>query len=363
MPLSPVVVVALGLVAALGAQAAASAVRPVRVMTWNAWNHDDGANWEERKKKLAATVLASAADVVAWQELRLRPGTAKGMMNDLAELLPHLPYTLFQSASTDNGGEGVGLSSRYPIIDHAWLPLRNGAGTDLNKRKALYAAVDVPGAASPLSVFNAHISYDKEQQLAQTMELASLMEARPTPQVLMGDLNFYDGVAGAEDASAVLQRRNGRIFLRDAWIEWKSSFPLSSADVAPHPDGLGRTHPAWPPYNNRCDRIYVRGPGLDVVSVKIVGRARSKAEAASDHAGLVGLSHAHAHSFTYTLSLSHTHIHAHIHTHTSSIHPALGCIARDGSSGWHSKEQRRRGQSIRRRRRRRRRERRWRRKR
>ena len=177
---------AMATAAAAAAAAATTTVRTVKVMTQNAWNHDNGPNWSERKRRLAAEVKRQGADVVAWQELRVRSdGTGKGMMDDLAELLPELPYTLFQSASPENGGEGVGLSSRFPIARHEWLPLANGDGTDRNKRKALFAAISVPGAARPLSVFNAHISYDKEQQVAQAMELAALMEKRPTPQVLM----------------------------------------------------------------------------------------------------------------------------------------------------------------------------------
>ena len=301
-------------------------VGTARVMTYNVWNFDSGANWEQRKLAIARTVRFSRADVVGFQEVRRSHDGKRDQLADLKALLPELPHVKFAAGETYGEGdsavdEGIALFSRWPVVEDATETLALGMGGDSNHRKALYMLVELPYARSAVASLDAldsataparrtlgvvvtHWSFDRAQQMANVEGVLAFMErvrakssaGAVAPQLAMGDFNFY---MDYEQPAAVFAKGNA-----------KGVLPFDDVWTAPRLRGLTRdgpkasTHPLSGPKSftfsniaalkNRPDRIFIQGgavapgaPRAAVARAELHGQKEASELAASDHLALL----------------------------------------------------------------------------
>lgn len=254
----------------------------IRVMTYNAWNFDDGRGWDERRKHEVARAVADGdVDFVAWQELRKRRD-GSNMLDDLKELLPDAyDYHGYAAGETyETSEEGVGFSTRLRVISTETRRLALGDGSDSNHRVCMRVTVQLPRGGS-LSLFVAHFSYDRQQQVRNAEEVKEFaLSTSRSPRIILGDLNVYNDYKAPLEVFARTETARGEeeVMFQDAWTLWD---PSSVED-----DRDGFTFPSWKP-KNRCDRILLNGPGISLARSELWGRSKSKESAASDHLALV----------------------------------------------------------------------------
>jgi endonuclease/exonuclease/phosphatase family metal-dependent hydrolase len=295
---------------------------PLKVMTYNVLNFNDGLQWDaHRVRDVASVIRAQSPDLVGLQELRhVFPSgvdeIGKNALDDLRALLPDYPYFHFQPAQINaDFEEGLGVLSRLPLLSTSYHPLSLlPSDQDQNHRIVLQATVDAPAFASrhpsgPLSsalqFFVTHLSYrpDNDEQSRQIAEVLLYVNSslfwtsvasgfepdgitprldffRP-PQVLLGDLNVYVGNEAPWDV-----------------VVGRASFELSVDGVVVPVRGdftevlqLSPTFNSWNATAvNRCDRIYVRGadPVLPVFPDRLACSLRAQVQAGGQEAWLAG---------------------------------------------------------------------------
>jgi len=252
----------------------------IKIMTYNVWNFDSGPNWERRKMDVGDIVKKTDVDFVAWQELR-KDSAGRDMMRDLKELLSpdfkHHGYVTGEKYADSE--EGVGFSSRLRVLSTETKTLSLGKGSDSNHRACIRVVVELPNQEH-LTLFVAHFSFDRKQQLGNAKELKTFALTSSAPQIILGDLNIYnDYDAPIRELSRIREPDSEeRVLFQDAWTLWQ-------VDRINDP-AAGYTFSSWKPHN-RADRILVRGPGIWVSRADVLGRASAKSEAASDHMALV----------------------------------------------------------------------------
>ena len=134
----------------------------INIMTFNVWNFDNGPNWENRKSKIVEIVKKSDADFVAWQELRKNDANNGDMMRDLKELLsPEFnEHGYVTGERYEHSEEGVGFSSRLPVLSTETRTLSLGKGSDSNHRACIRVVVELPNREQ-LTLFVTHFSFDR----------------------------------------------------------------------------------------------------------------------------------------------------------------------------------------------------------
>ncbi len=250
-------------------------------LQYNAWNFDSGKNWGERKHRIERVIrrLPQLPHIIAWNEIRKRKN-GDDMLNDLLELLPEYKYHKYVTGH-DYGDteEGIGFFSQYPIEEFDSIKLNHDVnGEDPNRRACLYARIKTPDGQS-IGAFVTHLSYVREQQKANVLDIIEFTKKKPTPQILLGDLNIYNDYQEPIDLLHRPPSMGKKVYFRDAWLEYDPPLPGSTAKS-------GYTFSSWEP-KNRADRVMIRGPGLAVESMKIIGRSQRSVEAASDHMAIL----------------------------------------------------------------------------
>jgi len=113
----------------------------------------------------------------------------------LQKLLPEYKYVLFEAPNLilqQKQVEGIGILSRYPILDSQVLKLSQEAqDTDKNKRVCLRAHIHSP--IGKLQFFLTHFSYGDMTQCRHVVELYRFINASQDSnnQILVGDFNTY----------------------------------------------------------------------------------------------------------------------------------------------------------------------------
>jgi endonuclease/exonuclease/phosphatase family metal-dependent hydrolase len=217
----------------------------LRVMTWNLWWRF--GSWEQRREAILRTLEAERPDVLGVQEVWA--SNDEGGEN-LAEWLARrlgMHWAWSRSPVQDrwhsrNGGDttvdvGVGVLSRYPILDTAERRLPTAPGFPDDGKTALHALIEVPGG--PLPFFTAHLNSgvpESEVRCAQVRELAAFVAERatgPYPPVVTGDFNAepdFDEIrliCGYKTAPAV-----PGLVLLDAWRFADPALPQGTWDIA-----------------------------------------------------------------------------------------------------------------------------------
>jgi endonuclease/exonuclease/phosphatase family metal-dependent hydrolase len=164
----------------------------LRVMTWNVW-HQFGP-WRARRHAIAATLDATAPDVVALQEVW---GASDGSF--AGELAADLGYSHVDAWRAEHEGVTFGnaVLARWPITDAHQLALPAPEGRD-ELRTALRA--DVDGPRGPIQVFCTHLNWRFDQSAIRQEQVRAIADfvrkARQPrerfggfPPIVCGDFN------------------------------------------------------------------------------------------------------------------------------------------------------------------------------
>lgn len=228
--------------------------RRVRAASYNI-KHGRGMDGLVDLERTAATLRDLEADVIGLQEVDLgaRRSGRSNQVNELAGMLGMHPA--FGSFMDYQGGRyGMAVLSRYPIVDVT--PLRLPVGNE--PRVALAVEVRLPDGKT-FGIVNVHFDWvgDDGFRFAQADTLATALEARTTPFILLGDFNDDPG-------SRTIERFG------------------SLADACKKPAGARFTFPSVDPVRE-IDFIWTSPPGAwEVGDVQVVDE-----QVASDHRPVV----------------------------------------------------------------------------
>jgi len=248
---------------------------PWNVMTYNIWNFN--GDWETRKALIVATIKSTQPDVVGFQEIRYRYGSAdSNQLAQMAALLPSYNYIYQPAMRYETEAEGVGILTRYPIIFSNYTNLKYIPGSpDANTRIVLLAALEAP---QPLDFFVTHFSYAKGAgQMQNAVDLLDFMDfydKNDPTQVVVGDFNIYTDSLGPTNFLTGKQEFQGRKGnLKDVWEVVHGTDDGFTFSNLPWSSGL----------INRADRILMRG-NADATVVQREGQySTDDPSPASDH--------------------------------------------------------------------------------
>ena len=168
--------------------AAPTAPRTLRVLSYNI-HHGEGVDGRLELTRLAGIISASAADIVALQEVDRKTTRSKGL-DQAAELadLTGLRHAYGKAMDYQGGAYGQALLSRWPLEDFTVHPLPNPAKVE--PRIAISAVVRPPGFPA-VRVIGTHLdaSRDDAARRQQAVALNALFAQDDTLTVLLGDLN------------------------------------------------------------------------------------------------------------------------------------------------------------------------------
>lgn len=160
---------------------------PLRIMTWNI-HGCVGVDRRRDPARVAALIAAVAPDVVALQEIDIRPGHGDPvpLLERIAEVAGQhrsVTYTI----EVDERSYGIALFSRWPIASADWHDL---AFKRREPRRAIDATIAAP--CGPVRVVATHFGLaarERDQQIARLR----LAIGRPVsePTLLLGDFNDW----------------------------------------------------------------------------------------------------------------------------------------------------------------------------
>ncbi len=262
----------------------------MRVMTWNLWwRHGP---WRERLERIAATLAEVAPDVCGLQEVW---GAPEG--NLAAELADRLGYhwcwasvpAVRQAQRPDTDLRiGNAVLSRWPLLDHAELPLPVAEGE--HPRMALFARIDAPGG--PLPFFTTHLTHRADASAERVAQVRALLpfvdehrQGCAYPPVVTGDFNSEPDSDEMRLACGLLTAPVvPGLVLIDAWRYAPAGDPGVTWDVGnPFIGELGL-------FNARIDYVLVGPPrnGLGrVLAVRRAGTTPVDGVYPSDHYAVV----------------------------------------------------------------------------
>jgi beta-glucosidase len=174
----------------------------VKVMTMNL--RHDANEWKRRFALIADEIDRLDPDIIGLQEIEIADDQADAL-NDLLERRGHARYHVYQKRKSGFigyfTGEGVGIMSRWPIVEKRH--------EDLGKRRtAVFARVKHP-AGGYIDVVNTHLEHGggpegdatRLDQAEQTVGLADRNDDC-WPAVLTGDMNARPGSPPLEHMTA-----------------------------------------------------------------------------------------------------------------------------------------------------------------
>lgn len=286
----------------------ASMGRTLRVMTYNVWNFDDGAGWEEeRLPEIAEVIRRAHPALVGLQELRVRGEQHQGHQLQAAlqalGLQYHLKYV--KAMQYNDAEEGIGVLSRFPINKIRVRKLPMGGGDDDNTRMCMMVEVTVPRFGD-VQLFNTHLSFNTNQQVwnaAEVLRFADEFQFAGS-QFLVGDMNTppreVAPIALFQHNQTWLSQHSRADWPRIEWPEFKGA-PFVDAWVQQHPadidslcDESSCTFSTFE-LKTRCDYVLYRG-SVTGMKTTVVGRMQNEGDAAkqiapSDHMAVVATVH------------------------------------------------------------------------
>lgn len=236
----------------------------ITIMTYNTYQGytpDGLVNLEHVRD----TISSSDADLVGLQECDT--GRLSSMNIDtILWLSSELGMHSYFGPPTSEHIYGVALLSKYPIINASYHVLSH----EELPRVIIETIVRI--GSVELTVFVVHLGLSYEDRTTQAEEVMAVVNAAPTPKILMGDFNTRPtgepepGVDSPDDTIY----EDISIHLNDTWT--------GAGNALDSPDGY-----TWPTTNPsiRIDYIWV-SPGITVLSSAVVSGATG-----SDHLPVV----------------------------------------------------------------------------
>jgi endonuclease/exonuclease/phosphatase family metal-dependent hydrolase len=157
----------------------------MRLVSWNVHAFRDAAfRWVG--EDVVAALADCGADVVALQEIDslTRPGRERLPLDALLERYPHQQVTYTIESRLRRYGHA--LLSRHPL---ARREVHDVTGRGFEVRRVLDASLATAAGADALRVLSTHLDLAPWARRAQLRALAALARGRPTPTVVVGDLN------------------------------------------------------------------------------------------------------------------------------------------------------------------------------
>eukprot|EP01138_Halocafeteria_seosinensis_P001418 gb/GECG01001454.1/.p1 GENE.gb/GECG01001454.1/~~gb/GECG01001454.1/.p1 ORF type:complete len:594 (+),score=68.91 gb/GECG01001454.1/:1-1782(+) len=239
----------------------------IRIVNYNIWNSNPPqwlfktrrARWNryiQRMNLFKKTVKDVRPDVLLLQEVRMDETLDKSkgrynQMEHLATLFPSYQF-VFQPANLyphavenhERDEEGVGVMSRFPIVDSDYLLLSQNYddAEDEHRRVVLHAVLKIPGVATSsydkctsgklynsthcaalMDVFTTHFPLSKDARQRHTQEVLNYManSKRGELQILGGDLNAEPHEDEIKMLNGLLERKasgRARPKLLDSWL-------------------------------------------------------------------------------------------------------------------------------------------------
>jgi endonuclease/exonuclease/phosphatase family metal-dependent hydrolase len=231
----------------------------LRFVTVNLWG-ENGPH--ERRLDLVGEELERLVpDVLALQEVREAPGKVPNQAEAIAGRLGQ--FCAFAPSTTWGGGvEGLGIVSRFPILESAHRRLPHA--TDSEGRIVLSARLRCP--AGELWVHTTHLSYRQQegkqredQVLALDDEITARALGNEQPQVLMGDFNTVPASDEIRWLGGLTTLGGRRVFYQDAWDTVRAGEPgITWARENPF-----RARMNWLRPDRRIDYVFVTAPRRD----------------------------------------------------------------------------------------------------
>ncbi|HIO90496.1 MAG TPA: endonuclease [Campylobacterales bacterium] len=140
------------------------------------WNK---AKYTKKLKNIAKVIKQSNIDIIGLQEIE-----SKKAMRDLKKLLPR--YRYYKFVKTPRASIGIGLISRYPIVDFQKIDIKKG----VLYRAILKAVVKVDGRALTLFINHWPSKRSPESNRIKYAKALSLAVKREkNDYIILGDLN------------------------------------------------------------------------------------------------------------------------------------------------------------------------------
>lgn len=174
----------------------------IRVMTYNVHHANPPSRGKEviELDTIAATIRRAGADLVALQELdsvTIRSGKVF-QLKVLAEKLG-MHYHYGKAIDYEGGGYGVGILSRYPIIEAQTVMLPKIEGFKGEDRVLAVAKVKLPGGKE-IYFCSTHLDVSKaENRDLQAKAIVTIAKGLSLPVLLGGDLNATDDKASMKE--------------------------------------------------------------------------------------------------------------------------------------------------------------------
>jgi endonuclease/exonuclease/phosphatase family metal-dependent hydrolase len=212
-----------------------------RVATWNVAAGRREGNGQVDLAAVLTGVRALGVDLLAVQEVdrELARSHRADQPRAIAEALGQDWYWSYAPAlagddfhplsGPDRGGPAYGnlLLSRLPLgrVEHVRFPPAGGG----EQRTALLATVQV--GSRPLAVAAGHLSNKQGHNVRQLRELQQVLQGRPAPRLLLGDLNLPSTVLRLASLRGWPETGTGRT--------WPASRPIQQLDHVLRNDPAG----------------------------------------------------------------------------------------------------------------------------
>lgn len=158
-------------------------------LSFGSYNIKHGADASLDMTKLASNITEFKMDVVGLQEVDQKTTRVNGIdtMKELSDATGYEHYAFFKAISYKGGEYGVGILSKYPIVETERIALES---ENYEQRVLGRAAINVNGTV--LQFFVTHLSYeDKEVRTKQFLQIAEVLKGYDN-YVLTGDFNTSD---------------------------------------------------------------------------------------------------------------------------------------------------------------------------
>lgn len=140
---------------------------------------------------LSEDILKSGADVIGLQEVDRNTGRNKNQ-DTLAVLSQYTGYPYYCYAKTEDfsGGEyGIGILSRYPIVESEYIYLPRGSSNPEEENRAIqYACIEIEGGL--FHFINTHFGFGVSDVQQLTAIRTYIQEKKLPHYVIVGDFNY-----------------------------------------------------------------------------------------------------------------------------------------------------------------------------